>query len=141
VRGYLAKKRRPGQITTVGQADLAARCGWEVGRQSSTVGVEDKVCGNRYGNVCARVGGRGPRRRNTIWVHGAADRVRRLWPAPEDIDAVLSFKRSHPDQQHDRQEQHQLFHGSSSWPRRAFVLTANCSYWAMPIGPPIASNQ
>ena len=115
VRGYLAEKRRPGQITGVGEADLAARCAWKIGRQSSAIGVEDEVCGNRRGNICARVRGRGPRRRNTIWVHGAAGRVRRLRPAPEDIDAVLSGdatcakqQRGSPQEQH-QQLSHRIF--------------------------------
>jgi len=80
VRGDLAEKGSPGQITGVGQADLACRCSWKIDSQSSAIGVEDEVCGNRRGNVRARVGGRRPCRRNTIWVYGATGRVRWLWP-------------------------------------------------------------
>ena len=80
VRGDLAEKGSPGQITGIGQADLATGCSWKIGRQSSAIGVENEVCGNRRGNVRARVGGRRPCRRNTIWVYGATGRVRWLWP-------------------------------------------------------------
>ena len=115
VRRYLAEQRGPGQITGVGETDLPPRCSRKVGSQSTTVGDEDEVRGNRRGNVRPRIGGRGPRRRNTIWVHGAAGRVRRLRPAPEDIDAVLSGdatcakqQRGSPQEQH-QQLSHRIF--------------------------------
>ena len=112
VRGDLAEKGSPGQITGVGQADLACRCSWKIDSQSSAIGVEDEVCGNRRGNVRARVGGSGPRCRNTIWVHSAAGRVRWLWPVIQHINAVLCGDRRDAKQQHGSPEgQHwQLFH-------------------------------
>jgi hypothetical protein len=108
----LAEKRSPGQITGIGQADLAFGCSWKVGRQSPTIGVEDEVRQNRRGNVRARIRGRGPRRRNTIWVHGATGGVRWLWPIIQYINAVLCGDRRHAKQQYGYPEgQHpQLFH-------------------------------
>src|SRR5207245_7851748 len=75
---------------------------------SSVVRSEDEVRGYWRANVRARVGSRGPDRRNTVREHGAADGVRGLWPAPEDINAVLSGKRSPAKQQYGSPEgQHQ----------------------------------
>src|SRR5207248_407388 len=99
VCGYLGEQRSPRKIPGIGQADLPARCRRKVGRQSPTIGIEDEVPRNRHGNIRARVGGRGPCCRNASWVHGAAGRVRRLWPGSENVNAVLGGERSYAKRQ------------------------------------------
>ena len=99
VRGYLAEQRGAGEIASVGQADFSARRGWKVGRQSPAICIENEVRGYRRANVGARVGGRGPDRRNALRVNGAACGVRGLWSAIQNINAILSGERSHANQQ------------------------------------------
>jgi hypothetical protein len=75
------------------------------------MGSENEVRGYRGANVGARVGGRGPDRGNTLWVHGATGGVHWLWPV-QDINAVLSGERSHAKQQYGSPvgQREQLFH-------------------------------
>jgi len=85
------------------------------------MGGEDEIRGYRSADVRARVGGRGPDRRNTLRVHGAAGGVRGLWSVIQYINAVLSRERSHAKQQYGSPEgQHQLFH------RFSFMLSLDC---------------
>src|SRR5260370_12705311 len=122
VRAYWEEQRRPAMVTGCGQGDSPARWGWKVGRGSPAIGGEDEVCGYRRANVRTRVRGRGPDRRNTVWVHGAAGGVRGLWSA-NHINGVLSGEMSHAKQQYGSPEEqhHQLFH--------RFSLCCNYAKW------------
>jgi hypothetical protein len=85
------------------------------------MGGENEVRGYRGANVGARVRGRGPDRRNTLWVHGATGGVYWLWPV-QYINAVLSGERSHAKQQCGSPEgqRQQLFH------RFLLMLSLDC---------------
>ena len=109
---YLSEQRSPLQIAGVGQADLPSGGGGEIRRQSSTIGIEDKIRRDRRTDVATGVGGSGPDGRNAIWVHGAAQRVRRLRPTAKNVNAVLRGSGRHAQQKDcsPEERQHQSFH-------------------------------